>query len=326
MANTTTSPNMGLIIPVVGTDPGPDWANNLNASLTTVDGHNHAPGSGVQITPTGLNINTDLPFNNNNATLLRTVRFNPQSANPSGGADLGCLFEKGVDLYYIDGSGNVIRITQSGSVSGATGTITGLPSGTASASYASSTFTFQSATSTPAFLSSGPVAIGNNTASSPQVTVYPPSAIAGNYNLYLPATPGSNSLVSISPSGVMGTTIPNNINLPGNAVQVNGLNAIVSYANATNNVGILRGQVEANGSVAGGEAFICVRNSTGNYTLTFQNTFTDAVAIIGNCIDGSQTAVVFTSVSTSGAEVLCYALGGSGFVNAAFSFIVVGQV
>lgn len=325
MANTTISPNMGLIIPVVGTDPGPDWANNLNASLTTLDGHNHTPGYGVQITPSGLNINADLPLNNNNATLIRTVRFNPQSSTPSNPNDLGCLYESGVDLYYVDGSGNVIRITQSGSVAGATGTITGLPSGTASASFASSTFTFQSATNTPAFLSSGPVAIGNNTVGSPQVTVFPPSAIATNYSIFLPPIPSINSLVSITPSGVMGTTIPSNLNLPGNAVQVNGLNAIVSYANATNNVGILRGQVEATGAVSGGEAFICNHVTTGNYNLTFQNTFTDAVAFLGSCIDGSPTIVTFQSLSTAGVEVLLYAAGG-GAVDAAFSFIVVGQV
>lgn len=50
MANTTTSPNMGMPVPVVGTDPGPDWANNINACLSIIDSHNHSTGQGAPVT------------------------------------------------------------------------------------------------------------------------------------------------------------------------------------------------------------------------------------------------------------------------------------
>jgi hypothetical protein len=33
--------------------------------------------------------------------------------------ELGCLYESGVDLYYNDGSGNVVRLTSGGSVNAA---------------------------------------------------------------------------------------------------------------------------------------------------------------------------------------------------------------
>ncbi len=203
MANTVTSPNMSLPVPVVGTDPGPDWANNVNSCLSIIDGHNHTAGSGVPITPAAININTDLPLNGNNLTSIRTARFSPQSSTPSLPADLGCLYEGGVDLYYIDGAGNNIRLTQSGSPSGATGTITGLPSGTASASFAASTFTFQSATSTPANMNVGPVTIGNNVPSSFGVTIAPNIGIGANYNLFLPvALPASGAqALSVDSSG-----------------------------------------------------------------------------------------------------------------------------
>src|SRR5271166_4376297 len=152
MANSYTTPNMNLVVPVVSVDPGPDWASNLNASLTILDSHNHAPGSGVQITPNGLNINSDLTFQVNNATNLKTARFSPQVSLPALAPNIGCLCVINADLYYNDTLGNQVRITQGGAVAGATGTITGLPSGTASAAYSSTsgTFIFQQATSTAA--------------------------------------------------------------------------------------------------------------------------------------------------------------------------------
>jgi hypothetical protein len=186
MANTVISPDMRQPVPVVSVDPGPDWANNINACLSIIDGHNHTPGSGVPITPAAININSDLPFNNNNLITARSVRFQPQGSPLNLPADLGALFEQGVDLYYIDGSGNVIRLTQSGAPAGATGTITGLPSGTASASFAGTTFTFQSATNTPASLAVGPVTIAQAVPSGFGVTLSANGAESTNYNLTLP--------------------------------------------------------------------------------------------------------------------------------------------
>ena len=166
----TISPNMGLVIPTIAVDSGLVWEQSVNADLDILDGHNHSSGQGVQINPAGLNINSDLTFNDNNATALRSVRFQSQGAPLSLGTDLGCLYESGVDLYYNDGSGNRVRITQSGSVTGSTGTITGLPSGTASASFAAGTFVFQSATLTSATLDAGSIILRNNTASSHGLT------------------------------------------------------------------------------------------------------------------------------------------------------------
>lgn len=196
MSNTTISPNMNLPVPTVSTDPGPDWANNVVACLSIIDGHNHSLGEGVQIGTNGINITADFPQNNNNLTLVRSLRFNPQSAPISNPTDLGCLFESGVDLYYIDGSGNLVRITQSGTVTGSTGTITGLPSGTASASFAGSTFTFDSATNTPAQMAVGPLIIGQNILNSKTVTISPSSSQASNYALVFPiALPSVQSTI-----------------------------------------------------------------------------------------------------------------------------------
>src|ERR1035437_5104914 len=123
MSNIILSPNMTLPIPVVGVDPGPDYALNLDACLGIIDSHNHSNGSGVQITPAGMNINADLSFGGNNATHLRSVKFSPQSSLLSLASDSGVLYESGVDLYYNDALGNQIRITASGGVNGSPGSI-----------------------------------------------------------------------------------------------------------------------------------------------------------------------------------------------------------
>lgn len=214
MSNVTTSPNMNLPVPNVALDPGPDWANNINACLSILDQHNHSSGSGVQINPAGININSDLPFNNNNLTLARSIRFNPQLAPLSGAADLGCLYETGVDLYYNDGSGNQIRITQGGSVTGSAGTITGLPSGTASASYGAGTFVFQSATSTPANIDGASIVLRNNVANSKGLTLAPPNSMAANYSLTLPLIPVAESVLAVDTSG----NIVTNFLVPGTQI------------------------------------------------------------------------------------------------------------
>ena len=211
MANTTISPNMNLIVPVVGTDPGPDWANNINASLQIIDQHNHSSGSGVQITPAGLNISSDLSIQSNNLIAVRSLRLNSQASTLSLPADLGCIYESGVDLYYNDGSGNKIRLTQSGSVAGSAGSITGLPSGTASAVYSGGTFTFQSATNTSAVIDGQSIILRNNLANSKGLTLSPPNAMAANYTVTLPALPASaTSIVTIDTSGNMAATINSN--------------------------------------------------------------------------------------------------------------------
>jgi len=210
MANTTTTPNMTLNLPVVGVDPGPDWANNVNAALSKVDSHNHTNGQGVPITPAAINVNADLSMNQNNLTNTNTVRFYPVPAAPSSALYNASVYVYGSDLYYRDGAGNNVRITNGGNVTGSPGTITGLPYGTASANYQSTngTFQFQSATNTPAALSSGPVSIGTQTTSPNQITLQSPNSLAAAYALTLPAgLPASSSnVVKIDNAGNLSAT------------------------------------------------------------------------------------------------------------------------
>jgi hypothetical protein len=198
MASTIT-PNMNLIVPTVGQEAGPQYAFDLNSSLTIIDQHNHAPGSGVQINPNGLDINSNLTFNNNAATALLATVFMPQTSL----ATLGAVYVSGSDLYYNDLAGNVIRLTASGSPAGGAGSITGLPSGTAGVAYAAGTFTFSEATNTPANIAAGSIMIGNNTALSKYLTLSAPAALASNYTITLPLLPSSQKIVTLDNTGLM---------------------------------------------------------------------------------------------------------------------------
>lgn len=204
MPNVISSASMLLPIPIVGTEPGPQYATDINSCLTIIDGHNHTPGLGVQVPTAGLNINADLSFGSNNAYNLRSVRFSPQGSPLALADDLGCLYESGVDLYYNDGLGNQIRITQSGGVAGTPGSIANLvPPASASYVSLSSTFVWQSAANTPANMDAASYIFRNLTANSNGLTLEPPAAMGADYTITLPALPASQKFLSLDATGNM---------------------------------------------------------------------------------------------------------------------------
>lgn len=113
---TTTTPNMNIVEPDVLSTPSPTWASLLNNALTTIDSHDHSTGKGVKITPSGMTISSDLPFNSNNATNLRTARFVNQTSFSPTSNDLACIYVLNNEIYYRDGVGNVVQITSGGSL------------------------------------------------------------------------------------------------------------------------------------------------------------------------------------------------------------------
>ena len=207
---TTTTPNMTLTLPGVGTEYGPAWATEINQDLSILDGHNHSPGSGVQINPTGLNINIDLPFNANNATNLRSVRYVAQLGVLSGGSDLNCSYSVGSngELYWNDAVGHKVQITNNGNVNSGAGSISGLPSGTASVSFnsVSSTYVFQSATGVAGSIDGRNIILRNSSSGSYGITLSAPT-LASNYTVTLPALPGAQSFVAIDSSGNMTASV-----------------------------------------------------------------------------------------------------------------------
>jgi len=246
---------MGLIQSTINVDSGLAWETNLNASLSTLDQHNHTPGRGVTIPPAGLNINSALTFQNNPATALQATVYTPQSAFTT----LNALFV-GTDgnLYFNDGVGDAsIQMTSGGSVNA---TSSGIVSGSATAAFVSSVLVVNAATNTPANIQVGSVLLGNNSAGSKFVTLSPPSSMPTNYGLVLPSIPSAESILSVDTSG----NIVTNFLVPGNQIAsatVTGSN-IASQTVAQGNMAL-----RATGSTvaAGG---IATSASCGNFSTT----------------------------------------------------------
>ena len=204
----TNSPNMSLPIPGVGSEGSPNYALDLNASLTLIDQHDHSSGRGVQVTPSGLNINANLSFQTNAATALGYASFNPQAAPITSVLQSlyvapGTESPPAQDLWYTDSNGTAIQLTSGGTVNATIGSLPG-------ESYAAGTFFWKqgSGSTTPANFDIGSITLRpNSPATSFGVILGPPSAIASQYNVSLPLLPASARVLSIDNSGVMATGI-----------------------------------------------------------------------------------------------------------------------
>src|ERR1035437_5631215 len=126
------TPQMNLIQPTIGVDSGLRWEQSTNSNSGTIDGHDHSPGHGVAVPPSGMTINSALTFQSQLATNLKATAFTQQASL----ATLNALFV-GTDgnLYFNDGAGDSsIQMTASGSVNVTSSSIS---SGNASAGFVS---------------------------------------------------------------------------------------------------------------------------------------------------------------------------------------------
>jgi hypothetical protein len=117
--STTTTPNMGMILPVPGSELGPAWATELITALTAkVDAHNHA-GIGLTLGTSAMNVNADFPFNAFNGTGFRSTRYNSQASNLVLGTDLGCISNVNGNLTWNNNAGTAVQITNVAAVNSA---------------------------------------------------------------------------------------------------------------------------------------------------------------------------------------------------------------
>lgn len=107
---------MNLDLPVVLTTLGPDWATKVNTAFNTIDMHDHSVGSGVKITPAGLDISADLSFGGNFAYSVGAVGFASKPAAVTSATYLESLQSVNGSLYYVNNVGFPVQITSGNAV------------------------------------------------------------------------------------------------------------------------------------------------------------------------------------------------------------------
>jgi len=214
---------MNLLLPTPSITIGPTWASQLNTALTTVDSHDHSTGKGIQIGPSGININADLSFNNFNAFALRSSRYQNQTTPLALAGDINSVSVVGGELFYNDLAGRAVQITNNGTLNAASlGAISGTL-GTAALTYFSGTgtFVFTQAPNQAANIDAGnvvirsPIGTGN-----PGVTLAAPGGLT-TYTLTLPVLPSTTGLLQLSTTGAL-TTQPWNVDGSGNLTATGG--------------------------------------------------------------------------------------------------------
>src|SRR5262245_17906640 len=117
IAFATPTANMNLDKPGVGVTTGPTWASMINAMFDLIDAHDHSPGKGVRIGPSGMNINADLGFNQVwKAKDLKASQYTSLGGAVTGAPEAGSIQNINGNLNWINGSGVAVPITSGGSV------------------------------------------------------------------------------------------------------------------------------------------------------------------------------------------------------------------
>ena len=212
MSNYTISPNMNLPVPIVGVDPGPEYAVDVNSALTLVDSHDHSIGYGVQIQPAGLNISSDLTFHSNRAVNVAALALVVQSSSP-GAMNLFSMpagtSPVANELFYTDNNGVTTQITSNGIVNTTASAIEGETYNTATGTFIW-TQTQSGFPTTPANFSIASLTLAPAIAStSVALTLMPPSGLSGAASITLPLTSGLSNpaFLTITTGGVMSPSV-----------------------------------------------------------------------------------------------------------------------
>jgi len=284
---------MGLTLPSVGVTIGPTWASQLNTALEDVDAHDHSPGNGVAITPSGLSINATLPFNGNAAGTVGRVELVSQAATTA----LACnVYVVAGDLWYTNASGTAVQLTIGGSPAAGGGSISGMTGTTASAVYNNGTkaFEWNQASGLRATLDAGAVQLRQaGVSSAASVSLAAPSTGVTSYTLTLPATAPATVgrfLYSL-PSGAASWIQPDasTVEVSGTTLQVKalGIGTAQLAASAVTSAKIAAGAVNTSninyGAVTGGIAGTLPTGSIAYRTIATENIA--ELAITGAKID-----------------------------------------
>ena len=200
------TPQMNLVLPVVGVTQGPQWATLINNAFTLIDSHNHTTGNGSRVPVAGLNINADLGLSGFNLASVLSTRYQNQTAALAGAGDVRSTYVVNGDLFYNNASGVAVQITSGTGINIASlGTIGGDYGGSNPAAV-----NFSEATSTYSFLESpgivgrmgfGPFTVFNESLASSGVTITAAPSFS-SYTMALPnSAPVDNTVIKGASSG-----------------------------------------------------------------------------------------------------------------------------
>lgn len=203
--------SLGLTLPTIGQA---SWGGPTNTILQTI-----ITAIEGTVSSGALLINTNLDFSSYGATNLGPVRFLNQSASLSGASNSLKLYTVSGELYFTDGSGTAIKLTDGGAVNLAgTGSITGAGYGVndVELNWDGTYYNFKSGTSTYAPVQVDDIRLSDG--SSNFVTLEAEAGMSADYTLTIPASlPASTKLVQVSSAGIMSysNTIDNAVTLTG---------------------------------------------------------------------------------------------------------------
>lgn len=106
---------MLLDLPVPEETAGPEWSYKLTTALERVAEHDHTSNNGVRIPASAININSALDYNQQNATNIKLITLGSNVSTYGAGTIRG-VYDYAGDLYYNNGSGASVKITNGSAV------------------------------------------------------------------------------------------------------------------------------------------------------------------------------------------------------------------
>jgi hypothetical protein len=300
---------MSLPVPNLA-DPGPDYADNVNAALRTIDGHTHtgAPTDGLQLDLSTQLIKGDLNVQDHNLGSVRSVEFQSQPGTLVGSQDVNCLYVNAGVLGFNDIGGTFIPLT-TGAVAPVTNNFSAVSVSTNHTILSTDAINFVGADS-----SAGPIAITVPRAS----TILPTPAwryylnkdtggAAATHAITIQVTGGSGDTFAVTGD----TSISIQTNLAWVGVFTDGVSLWYIHDTSTFNVGdtldlngatlrltsaTIRGTATVTGLTLSGDAAIALAGAS-SVALTAGAAFS---------VDSASTATVDCQLGASTGHALCY--------------------
>jgi len=204
---------MNITPPTPEVTQGPEWAQDINTILTTtIAEHNHqSPNGGVALTQDALAIDGNLSLNGNQLTNANAIALETLNSAASG---TNVIYNDSGDLYYTDGNGTNVRITENGSLSAASfGGISGLSGTNGTATFSGlSTFVWKKDVGEYASMENADITIFSKNDTNPAggVVLSAPDGMASNTTLILPSVlpaAAEQKFLTISGSGEISASI-----------------------------------------------------------------------------------------------------------------------